>query len=80
MQNARMFCLVLNKFTFSCQIFIKVSNTKFHRIRPAGAALIHADRWIDMNETEDLRVYANVPKMNMEEPTYIYQCAFSPQV
>jgi hypothetical protein len=60
---------------------MEVSNTKFHRIRPAGAALTHADRWTDMTkETEDLRVYANVPKMNMEEPTYIYQCAFSPQV
>jgi len=32
---------------FSRHIFITVSNIKFHRIRPAGAALIHADRWTD---------------------------------
>lgn len=44
MQSARYWCLILREFRDFRQFFVKVPNTKFHKIRPLKAVLIHTDR------------------------------------
>jgi hypothetical protein len=55
-------CLILIKFYFLNTLFIKVSNFKFHKNRPVGAALINADRQADITKLKGpLRFYARAP-------------------
>jgi hypothetical protein len=44
MQSARYLCLILAEFRVLRQFFVEVPNTKFHKIRPLKAVLIHKDR------------------------------------
>lgn len=39
-----LFCLILTKYGFSCQIFVEVYNIKFKEICPVGTVPIHVDR------------------------------------
>jgi len=48
--SARYFIPSQRKLNFSEQIFIKVSNSKCHTIRPVAAQFIHAGRKADMTK------------------------------
>ena len=43
-ESARCFCLILNIFSFSRQIFIKAPVSNFTEIRPVGPVLIQTDK------------------------------------
>ena len=66
--GVRYFSSIFNKFEFSRQIVVKVSNIKFDGIRPVETALIHGNRRTD-GRAEMTRVigafrdYANAAKI-----------------
>jgi hypothetical protein len=43
MYSTRYFCQILMKLEFSRQIFQKILNQNFMKIRPVGAGMFHAD-------------------------------------